>query len=513
MSSKLIPNSHQIARLNSAMDTELNDEELPTVTGSDPLDTVGSAVDDVGSGTGSSSEAEMSRLVEEQRLVVNKLAKRQRARDREALRMKINGLKSELAKVDVPCVAPTPVSVKKVNKDAASASARESDSCLSDARPDTKHIRRTFWVSDPVPAQASGDDSVGNDAPKVKDSTGLLSSIIARSNCPDRAEIAAPSMSTLCIKVNNNGRVVTAGGSHSLILDNIHVNPVDKIVPQNNNTACANLKQNVLQESYRINAAHSIPRCDSESDGQHVQRHNVRENRTPTGREGSSDSFARSESSVRSRNKPPKRGKNHQSGMLARSTDTVRYPQDWPHIALKSDRIGGAYSFHDLDAKSFMTGELELVTRSFISETEHDGRLQLLKQLMHLSRVYEWATILKLYTEVLSDIEIGLLTWASNFEPTLTWALNKYGPGPSKASGKTPAQKGSGGAKSSYKARPNFCKDFQSNSCSFSDEKHWGNVRGERVQVEHICASCLIKRKVTAPHSENSSDCPCKNSN
>jgi hypothetical protein len=196
---------------------------------------------------------------------------------------------------------------------------------------------------------------------------------------------------------------------------------------------------------------------------------------------------------------------------VAKSTDTVRFPQDWPHIALKPDRSGAAQGFYDLDTKSFVTGELELITRHHISEAEHDGRLSLLKRVMSLSRVYDWSAILKLYAEVMSEIELGLLTWSSNFEPTLTWALNQYGQ--AKVHAKSQSAKGSGGGKSSYKARPNFCKDFQTNSCSFSDEKHWGFVKGERVQVEHICATCLFKRKTTAAHSENSLECPCKNSN
>jgi len=149
-----------------------------------------------------------------------------------------------------------------------------------------------------------------------------------------------------------------------------------------------------------------------------------------------------------------------------------------------------------------------LITRSQISESEHDGRLVLLTQLMHLSSVHDWQTILKIYTEVVAKIERGLLTWASSFNETIAWAVSTIAI--NKAASQAAKQKSPVNKKSGYSSRPTFCKDFQTNSCSFTESKHWGMYKGERVQVEHVCATCLMKKKVVAQHSESSSECPNK---
>jgi len=135
---------------------------------------------------------------------------------------------------------------------------------------------------------------------------------------------------------------------------------------------------------------------------------------------------------------------------------------------------------------------------------------------MHLSRVYDWYVIKKLYTEVVSQIEQGLIIWGSRFETIIQWALaqnNSNATGSNnKQNAKTPVGKQQYAKKAPYKARPTYCKDYQQNACSFSDDKHWGTVNGERMMVEHVCAACLMRRKETARHSEASSECPCKGS-
>ena len=210
----------------------------------------------------------------------------------------------------------------------------------------------------------------------------------------------------------------------------------------------------------------------------------------------------------------PRQGKPLQSGMVAKPTDTVIFPQNWPHITLKCDRVGGSYTFQELDWRQFVTGELELLSSYRISPDEHEGRIRLLKQLMQLSQAYEWQVIMKLYTEVVSQIEQGLIVWGSSFEATLHWALaqhnNNHGDsGNSKQNART-----SGGRqpskKSSSKSRPTYCKEYQTNACPSTDDKHWGMVNGERMMVEHICAACLMRKKEVAHHNEMSGDCPSK---
>ena len=258
------------------------------------------------------------------------------------------------------------------------------------------------------------------------------------------------------------------------------------------------------KDSYRINAVHSIPHQLTDDEGL----------RPTTGRGHATggvdvvDSISTRSGSTTHRSSRRRGKQNLQSGVLAKPTDRVLFPQDWPHIALQSDKAPGvACTFQDLDHDLFVAGELELISRMSISETEQVGRLRLLKQLMYMGRVYDWQTILRLYSEVVSQIEKGLLTWASQFDPTLIWAINSYGF--TKSVVKNPT-KVVNPKKSMYKARPTYCKDFQNGSCQSTELKHWGFVNGEKVQVEHICAVCLLKRKEVCQHSESSTECPFK---
>jgi len=154
----------------------------------------------------------------------------------------------------------------------------------------------------------------------------------------------------------------------------------------------------------------------------------------------------------------------------------------------------------------FVAGELELISREFTPYEEKEGRIRLLKHLMYLSKVFEWSVILKFYTLVVSKIEMGDLWWTSDFEPSITCAIARQG------TAKTASKMASKGpsSKRNFKGRPTFCKEFQNNTCQFTEEKHWGMVNGERLQVEHICAACLFKKKEVSAHSESSPDCPCK---
>ena len=203
----------------------------------------------------------------------------------------------------------------------------------------------------------------------------------------------------------------------------------------------------------------------------------------------------------------PKKGK-VQSGIIAKPTDTVMFPQNWPHIALTSDKVGGAYTFQDLDIRLFVTGELTLLSSHRISPDEHEGRIRLLRQLISLSRVYEWAVIMKLYTEVVSQIENGLIIWGSSFESTIQWALANHNS--TLPAAKSPVNKTQYAKKSSGKTRPTYCKEYQTNACTSPEDKHWGMVNGERRMVEHICAACLMRKKEVVHHSEMSTECPSK---
>ena len=265
------------------------------------------------------------------------------------------------------------------------------------------------------------------------------------------------------------------------------------------------LLQKEVENQYQINAVHSLPYFPEQNVPGLVS------NFAGPSAIGRGDDESSIRSDTLSKVALPKRGKKKsqtQSGMCAQATDVVKNPQDWPHSALQGDRVGVSYSFRELDCKLFVTGELELISRADNTEAEHDGRILLLKHLMYLSKLYEWQTVLKIYAEVVARIESELLTWSGPFEPTISWAITTIGA--VRLGSKPVQQKSSWNKKSGYKPRPAFCKEYQSNTCPFSDDKHWGMLKGERVQVEHICTACLMKKGVVAQHGDQSTDCPTK---
>jgi len=259
-----------------------------------------------------------------------------------------------------------------------------------------------------------------------------------------------------------------------------------------------------IESPYQINAAHSIPEFVVPQAGvNRFEQVYVQPNVDVD--DGSSVRSDRMNTAQNKRGKKPL-----ESGVCAKYTDIVKFPQDWPHIAIQGDKAGGSYTFHELDFKLFLTGEVELISRLNIGDAEHDGRLSLMKQLLYLSRVYDFQTILKLYSEVVSNIEKGRLSWSSQFDQTIGVALQRGGN--MRSTPKVAQQQKQTGSKKPYKSRPSFCKEYQSNSCPFADDKHWGFVKGEKLMVEHVCAACLMKKNVVAQHSESSAECPCKSS-
>ncbi|RLC09100.1 MAG: hypothetical protein DRI57_22765 [Deltaproteobacteria bacterium] len=516
-------------------------------------------------------EAEMQVLLEQEGKMAERIALAKRRREKDALVERLRRMKEELVLLEAPVVVAAQIKNGGDKPEKIRKNVNNTAAIRADYVPVPQGVlQRTVYPKDRRSTTQFA-HQIAPDGPQVQNSA--LSSIIAQNNSLLDTPIGSHNKKPLISfqfsgdsvkKLANPDFSMSEVKSDELISDvdlsnvDLHNNMVlTNVLHDNSKSQVGVLTSDVLASDvhysrdscvpktinddfhlqnsapststsrpYRINAAHEIPQpqgacayvpsrviqfppsrfqIPSETEAEDLLR-------VPrsTGGGGYSDSSGRSESE-RTRSMVPKRGRKIlQSGIIAKATDMVKFPQDWPHIALQSDKVGGCYSFQELDYKLFASGELELISRALISDTERDGRTELLKQLIYLYRVYDWQTILKLYTEVVSKIEKGLLTWSSQFNPTLTSALARQGAVKSVA--KTTVTKSSGqkAGKGYGKARPTYCKDFQGNSCPFTEEKHWGMVNGERMQVEHICAACLMKRKEVVGHSESSSDCPCR---
>ena len=199
------------------------------------------------------------------------------------------------------------------------------------------------------------------------------------------------------------------------------------------------------------------------------------------------------------------------SGIMMRASDRVDEPQLWPHVALKGEFLAQNLSFHDLDFRSFVSGELEIITSPYLALNERQGRLHLLKELIYLSRGYEWEVIRNVYASVVSKIEIRALSWAqwgSEFTHQIQFALvrQQMDKGQSQVRRKP-------SAKSVKSAEPEagtyFCREFNQSSCTKGDS-HSSTYKGKRVTVLHICAKCWLSDRVRKAHNERDAACPRK---
>ena len=194
------------------------------------------------------------------------------------------------------------------------------------------------------------------------------------------------------------------------------------------------------------------------------------------------------------------------SGISLKASDRVDDPQLWPHVALKGEFMSKNLSFHDLDLKSFVSGELEIIVSPNLSPDERSGRLHLLKELIYLSRGYSWEIIRNVYAAIVSKIEVRALSWSqwgTEFMHQIQFALIRQ-----------QLDKGSSRTKITNKPIKNteqegtfFCKDFNNSSCSKPDS-HSGSHKGKRVTLSHICAKCWLTDRVRKFHAERDPSCP-----
>ena len=198
--------------------------------------------------------------------------------------------------------------------------------------------------------------------------------------------------------------------------------------------------------------------------------------------------------------------------MVAKVSDRVVNPQCWPHVALRGEFITKNLSFHDLDFRLWIAGELEIVTARSVSLAERLGRLNLCKQLAYLYGGYSWDILRGVYASIVHQIEQGTLQWDqwdSEFLSQIQWSLVRT-QAELRATGPTRStNRNSAGNRSKSEDEVFFCKDFNKGSCS-KGESHMGNYKGRRVQLSHICAKCWLADKAKHTHSERDTSCPKK---
>jgi hypothetical protein len=183
------------------------------------------------------------------------------------------------------------------------------------------------------------------------------------------------------------------------------------------------------------------------------------------------------------------------SGLVAKATDIVKFPQTWPHVASQDDFSNQSIQFNNLDFRLFVAVELEIATSQDIQQGERAGRLRLLKNLAYLNGAHQWDIIKKIYVAIVRKIELGSLHWGSCFLNDIQWILTNHTvtshPQPSRQTTITQAQP---------RNSPLYCLEFNRGACSFK-EAHFGIIRGKQEWLQHICSRCIRKDKQQAAHA------------
>ena len=97
-----------------------------------------------------------------------------------------------------------------------------------------------------------------------------------------------------------------------------------------------------------------------------------------------------SDSAVSSAKKHNKKSRSKKSGINAKASDRVKFPQNWPHAHLQYEYVNKQMTYDELDFKMFIAGELEIISSEGLPRSERLGRSSLLKKIIYYSNTYEF---------------------------------------------------------------------------------------------------------------------------
>ncbi len=195
-------------------------------------------------------------------------------------------------------------------------------------------------------------------------------------------------------------------------------------------------------------------------------------------------------------------------------SDNDQNPCLWAHEFLgpKYNNFGSAsIKFKQLDSRTFIAGELNIIRSKEISEVERKGRMNLLCDMIYNMGHYEWEAILRLYAAILSEIDAGNLNWKSDFsrleqQVLMPFTIRKAKFEKKGDKGKYNSNKPFAG----YEDKLLYCNDFQSGNCSHEGNSHSSMFFGKSATVHHVCATCLKKTNKKQYHPDSSPSCPFK---
>ena len=222
----------------------------------------------------------------------------------------------------------------------------------------------------------------------------------------------------------------------------------------------------------------------------------------------STSSWQSSSSRSLSRERRRKGKSSVKSGIKAKAEDRVKYPQVWPHSALQGGEfVNKSIKFQDLDFRALVAGEMEICLSGTTGESERNGRMRLLRHLSYMYSPHKWSVLSAVYSTVVRKIELGELTWGSDFTTQIQYAVSLA------TSSRQETKQGKIQTKPTYrktgKTEVYFCAEFQRSTCD-EEDGHMGKVNGRDVKVRHICGRCWMRRSIKSEHGEHTDLCPLK---
>ena len=123
-----------------------------------------------------------------------------------------------------------------------------------------------------------------------------------------------------------------------------------------------------------------------------------------------------------------KKKKHKKSGIKAKASDSVKFPQKYPQAFLRYEFVSPNVTFEKLNLNLFVCEELEILSDKRIKEPEKSGRLKLLKKIMYNSTSYDFLTLKSFYAACLREIDVGNKTWEDDFSAIEMVILQKHVP-------------------------------------------------------------------------------------
>ena len=167
----------------------------------------------------------------------------------------------------------------------------------------------------------------------------------------------------------------------------------------------------------------------------------------------------------------------------------------WPN-----ENLGPCYNnyskaetkYRQLDMRTLVAGELNIVCDCGVSMREREARLRLLGDVNFYSAHYQWSALLKFHAAVLSEVERGRMEWGDDYSRLEQQMLMPFPLGKSKTERRAEKGPGSGAKAISGSGRNEdrvlYCAEFQNNACHF----HNDHVGGSSSDSRH-CFSTFVR--------------------